>query len=523
MKNIVLTLLLFFFANVSYSQQFTAAEVLKRALQKHTSGKILNSYSVDVTFDHIGKTPEAFRQPDFALMFIDSLAQAQPDSVRMQMQEQMKRGQQEIYQMTYNWAKSIEEHYDVDVERNRICYVKSRFDQSTGKTERERSVQSDPSKQVGSGINPVHILKWLLHPAQEVNYVGTVHFNGGEFYLLQCRAGKTWIDFHIDQKKFTLVRRVSHQTVSDGFLVKGPQPYDVIEEYKEYRDHEGFLLPTKLEMIMTRDDHTQISKITWANLNAPMADSLFVPEPRREESVKYGFREISEGLVMMDQTPSSMASRSVVYANSKSELIFLTSLDAREDFTKSKFAAIQSRFPGKSLKHIFALDTPNWMSALQPFFDERVTIHSPKGRGMFSLEELYIHNKEEGKKLAAVTKTGLSKQFDRSYETDGVMVLVLNQDTSKSQESYAVAYYLKDKQAIYVNGMPYDTEGVRKFVSEKESLLLNEIEQRHLQVRDVLFAGSFVPLAPVSMSFDVFRERVLNARKDKAVGSKPKY
>jgi hypothetical protein len=83
MKYFVLVFLLFLFSgNDLFAQSSKAREIVKMALEKHTSGKMLKRYIVKIEYEKPGKTPVDLLQPDPLMIAVDSAMQTLPDSVR---------------------------------------------------------------------------------------------------------------------------------------------------------------------------------------------------------------------------------------------------------------------------------------------------------------------------------------------------------------------------------------------------------------------------------------------------------
>ena len=88
MKHFVLVFILVLFSDYCAGQKNKAREIVNRALQTHTGGKVLSQYELNITYDKPGKANPGLIQPDPWLSLLDSLMLTMSDSMRGEMVKQ---------------------------------------------------------------------------------------------------------------------------------------------------------------------------------------------------------------------------------------------------------------------------------------------------------------------------------------------------------------------------------------------------------------------------------------------------
>lgn len=505
MKSFVLVfLLIFFWVNHSYAQNSKAREIVNRALQKHTSGKLLREYVVKIEYDKPGKTPADLRQPNELFILLDSMMQTLPDSARKKFELEKIKSEKETFQNHVNLYANNKDWVYTNMIVPKMASIYVRPNRLKGTKDSTRFVLSNLKNAYEFRrqlkLNPVAILQVMSNDSTELNYVGTSFSEEKEYQLIQVKWADKWLDVYFDKETAVLTKSIEAQTDTDPLIGRGPEHFKNIIFYLQYRLLDGFLLPASVEEITTRSDFTVRKKLTWVSLNQAIPDSIFSPVLPDEETIKFRFGEIGNGLQVMEQSGRFQNKRSLIRVKQGAKLELFTELSNDERQTNKMLEAMDKKFPGFSLSNAFNISHLHGGTAQTAFFAKRVHLFAPKDRQ--ELKGIYNDKFENDSIRNKMHDAGLLTTFDKEFQKDDVQALLLNRGFTWTY------YYLPADKVIYFSGSAYPAVGGEN-ATPYEKLIYDLIKDKNLNVEKLVHSGAFTDNAPLFMSFQEFEKRIL--------------
>ena len=504
MKSFVLVLLLiFFWVNNLHAQDSKAREIVNRALQKHTSGKILRQYAVKMEYDKPGKTPADLKQPNQMLALIDSMMKTMPDSVRNKYKLEKIKSEEKAYQRYVDLYADNKHWIYTILTTPKMASIHVRPNRLKGTRDSTRFViglKNAYEFRRQLKLNPAAILQLMSNDSTELNYVGTSFSEEKEYQLVQMKWADKWLDVYFDKETAVLTKLIEAQTDMDPLMGRGPQHYKNIIFYLQYRFLDGFLLPASVEEVSTRSDFTTRKQLTWVSLNEAIPDSIFSPVLSDEETIKFRFGEIGSGLQVMEQSGRFQNKRSLVRVKKSAKLELFTDLSNDERQTNKMLEAMDKKFPGLSLSDAFNVSHLHGVTAQTAFFARRVHLFAPKDRQ--ELKGVYNGKFENDSLRNKMHDAGLLTTFDKEFQKDDVQALMLNRGFTWT------CYYLPADKVIYFSGTAYPAVGAEN-AAPYEKWIYDHIKDKKLNVEKLVYSGAFTDNAPLFMYFQEFEKRIL--------------
>lgn len=512
MKHLVLVFLLVLFsAYHAFGQDLKAREIVNLALKKHTSGKVLNRYELLVGYDKPGIAPSALIQPDPFLRLIDSMMIAMPDSQRKEMEIQMVQSKKQMFEDLAEMYAGTEVYYvDIILKLNARLFIHS--SPTRGKPDTTRMVYSLNKEHPFSydlEDNPVALLRFMAMDSSELHSNGIVTFDSVDYKVVQVKIGNKWWDVYFDTKTNLLTKLLISQVDKDPLIGKGPVYSKDIISYSDYKKYGDFLLPGKIEKFDTRQEFTLRKKLSWKSINQLFSNSVFAPEPSYTDRAKFKITPISNHLFVMEQSGHSINERSLLWINQKEQMEMFTDLTNLDDLNEKGYDAIKSKFKGQHLKNVYNIKDHSSLTALSCYFTEQIHITAPKSVGIFSEEKLSYSPTDDSIRIA-VRAQGLFTTFEKEFQKDSVIALILNPVRDYENDNIWVTYYLPNQKTLYYDGNAYSANNSSQNALPREKLLYDIIRNRSLSVEKIVYSKSYLDNAPLFMTFQDFETRIKN-------------
>jgi hypothetical protein len=263
MKFFTLSFLLIFLAGHHGSaQQSKAREIVNQALQKHTSGRVLNRYDMKVRFDKPGETPSIYRQDPFAGA-LDSIMATLSDSAQTKFQKRIDEGKTKMFQKFIERNTIEQELYRVDIELKKLARVVRGYNQvvdSLSMVQRQDIYNSDYFFLKSVKLNPVALVQLMQQDSAQLHYIEKV------------KVRKTWLSVYFNRQTYLVDKMIEPRIDNDAYF--GQDHYNEIVLYTNYKLHHGFLLPGTIEEITSILPLSKIENVSWLSINKPFAAVL---------------------------------------------------------------------------------------------------------------------------------------------------------------------------------------------------------------------------------------------------------
>jgi hypothetical protein len=275
MKFFTLSFLLIFLAGHHGSaQQSKAREIVNQALQKHTSGRVLNRYDMKVRFDKPGETPSIYRQDPFAGA-LDSIMATLSDSAQTKFQKRIDEGKTKMFQKFIERNTIEQELYRVDIELKKLARVVRGYNQvvdSLSMVQRQDIYNSDYFFLKSVKLNPVALVQLMQQDSAQLHYIETSGIENADHYMVQVKVRKTWLSVYFNRQTYLVDKMIEPRIDNDAYF--GQDHYNEIVLYTNYKLHHGFLLPGTIEEITSILPLSKIENVSWLSINKPFAAVL---------------------------------------------------------------------------------------------------------------------------------------------------------------------------------------------------------------------------------------------------------
>ncbi|GLU50938.1 hypothetical protein [Dyadobacter frigoris] len=194
MKHLVLVFLLVLFSWFdTFGQESKAREIVKLALKKHTSGKVLKQFEFVMTYEKPGKTNSGILQQDRFLAFMDSLTLTMPDSMKKEMEIQKLEMKISLSQEIYSLYAGQERRYYVDLPSQTIAQIGISSNPRKGRPDSTRTVYNFKKESLLNEAlisNPLALLQFIDNDTIELNYTGIINIENIDYHVIQAKLGK---------------------------------------------------------------------------------------------------------------------------------------------------------------------------------------------------------------------------------------------------------------------------------------------------------------------------------------------
>jgi hypothetical protein len=506
MKNFVLAFLLLFYTGQLFGQNASPREIAKKSLLKTTGGKQLNSFKLVTTFDRPGTIALKQTQNNPMRELIESLISIAPDSVKEQLRAEMGRASETLDQQLITMHEELMDVLLMD--RSLAKAVSLRIGL------RETSDTSRTVMELGDGKmsgflfgNPVLMLQYMAADTVELHYTGSTAVENQDQHIIQVKVGKEWIDVMIGKESLLVSQIVIPRVDTDPLMGKGPVNYNEIHSFRNYEKISHLLLPSGLQQTSTSFGVTVRYNMAWSKINEPFPDSTFAREPTWEEKTRFKFTDIGNRLFIMELTGGHFGSTRTLVREEDRVVDLFTGFVYNEVVIGKMRKALYEKFPGKSIRNIFAAESVTSIQVLSGLFDTGMELHYPKGLGLMSEEQLRRHNPKEDSTWRVRYSNGALHPFEKDFEKDGCRVFMLNSNPNPDYDRWEVGYYLTSQKVIYVNGYLGSTKKVRS-AAPWEKWLYEMITREALPVEKIICPHGLMRDAPLEMSYETLQERV---------------
>ena len=505
MKNFVLAVLLLFYTGQLFAQNVSPREIVKKSLLKTTGGKQMKSFKLVTTFDRPGTV--ALKQTQSGPMrdLIESMISAAPDSVRGQMEVEMKRANERFHRELLAMYEGLKDVSFADLRLKKMASIRTGL---MGSQDTTRTVM-DLANGKQTGIifnNPVLMLQYIAADSVELHYTGATVIENEDQHIVQAKVGGEWIEVMIGKENKLLSRIVVPRVDADPLMGKGPVHYKDIHIFRSYKQISGLLLPSGSEETSTNLGVTVRYSLAWSNVNESFSDSTFAREPTWEEKAAFKFKDIGERLFIMELTGRSFGDgRSLVRENDGGIDLF-TGFIYNEIIIGKMRRALAQKFPGKNIRNIFSVEAISWIHALSDLFDADTELYYPKGLGFLSEGQLRKNNSKEDSTWSVRHSDGALQPFETGFEKEGCRAFMLNTNPNADYEQWQVCYYLSSEKVVYLNGYLGMPEKEAK-LAPWEKRLYELVTREALTVEKVICTNGLVRNAPLEMSYEALRQR----------------
>lgn len=510
MKRLVLLFLLAFFLRFhARAQQSKAREIVNLALKKHTSGEILVRYELKEEYQNPGRTPDYLYQKDELLLMIDSVYKTMPDSTQKRIAQQMADMKEKMYIDRAADYVDNKRWFYVDLKAGKISQTQVKPNPLNGNIDSSRaSKKFDNEYQFRETLkmNPVALLQ-VMGENGELNYVGISNVNSNDYFIVQVKVKDKWLAVYIDRNDYT-VSFVSEDMVdNDPVLGVGPEYSKRHVFYRDYRKVGPFLLPGGLEEIASRGELTTRKTLDWITINKPIPDSLFETRVFRNPDREIRYIEISPGLFVEKTSDRWINNRSLIRMNNNNSLDIFTSLPDKPEYVNREIESLITRFPGASIGNIYTVSALYEVGSFNNVFSKKIHITGPKGRGFLS-ESRVQRNYYQKEAWANALKNSKITTFDKEFESNSIIGIILNIDSSSESDALDVAYYLPKEKLVYVNGRQYQSGMQKALKIDKQ--LSEAILSRKIKVDRIIYSEAYNSTTPLFESYKDFENRIKN-------------
>lgn len=512
MKHFVLVFILVLFSDYCSGQKSKAREIVNRALQTHTGGKVLSQYELNITYDKPGKANPGLVQPDPWLSLIDSLMLTMSDSMRREMEIQKVEAEKSMYSFFNELHEGEKETYYFDITSKIAATIILRPNRLKGRPDISRTVYAlDPKANAFYHLknNPVAILQLMAMDTSELHYTGAVTFENQDYHVVQVKVDAKWLDVYFNLKSHLLCKLFIAQVDTDPLMGQGPVHYKDVICYNQFQKKQGFLVPGEIEEINSRNEFTIRKKLDWVGINKSFAPSTFAPEPSAEDRVKYNISEIGKDLYVLEVSGKSLNERSLLKVTETEGISLFATLSNIDLSNEKCLSALKEKFPNTQVRNIFNLDRLSGVLSLSAFFSGKTHYYAPIGTGFFAEEKIRAYESpQEDSTRQVLRKEGLLTTFDVDFKTADVEALILNPTRKDESGSIWVAYYLPKDRAIFINGTPFHAGNSSGEASKLDKMLHELVSKRSLSVEKIIYSGSYLDNAPLFMFYEEFEKRV---------------
>lgn len=505
MKNFVLAILLLFYTGQLFAQRVSPREIVKKSLLKTTGGKNFDSFKLVTTFDRRGTMSAEPSGRNQMLDLIESMISAAPDSVRGQMEAEMKRANERFRRELLAMYEGLKDVSFADLRLKKITNIRTGV---MGSPDTTRTVIDLANGRLAEIIfnNPVLMLQYIAADSVELHYTGATTIENEDQHIVQAKIAGAWIEVMIGKESRLLSRIVIPRVDTDPLIGKGPEHYQDIRIFKNYSETAGLLLPSGFEELNTRFGQTVRHNLAWSNINESFSDSTFVREPTWEEKAAFKFKDIGERLFIMELTGRSFGDGRSLVRESDGSIDLFTGFIYNEIIIGKMRRALAEKFPGKNIRNIFGVEAISWIQALSDLFDADTELYYPKGLGFLSEGQLRKNNSKEDSTWRVRHSGGVLQPFETGFEKEGCRAFMLNTNLNADYEQWQVCYYLSREKVVYLNGYLGMPEKEAK-LAPWEKRLYELITREALAVEKVICTNGLVRNAPLEMSYEALRQR----------------